>query len=154
MNKIAFSYTKEESLTNSWARGFEMVIDGKKTGSYFNEAGFVFSAEEEGVIPMFAGDCGMLGCCGAYMDVKHEKDTVIWQKFWHGQCSGEPEPEHEVKEFKFRKDFIVKPPLVFNREEYIELAANLKEGIMKDPVGKKIFLEEFERYKSGNRFAA
>jgi len=144
MNKISYEFSKKEDR-------YEIIIDDKKTGKYFDAPGLVLSAEQDGVFPMFSGNCGMLGCCGAYVEVESIGDHIIWQKFWNGQCHGKPELEDELLEFKLTEDFIIRPPLVFNRNEYKKLTESLVEDIKKKPDQQKRFLETLERYKSGDR---
>ena len=147
MNKISCKFV-ESDLTD----GCEVIIDGKQTDDYFDIPGFVLSVNQDGIFPMFTGCCGIFGCCGIYVEVKHEEDTIIWQKFWNGQCGGEPDPEDKIIEFQFTEDFIVKPPLIFNQDEYKKLADVLVGHIKKTPDRWEWFLETMERYKTGDKF--
>ncbi len=154
MNKISCKFIEKGGLTDSCGNDHEVVIDNRQTGNYFNTPGFVLSAKQDGIFPMFAGYCGTLGCCGVYIEVKHEKDIVIWQKFWNGQCGGDPDPGDEIMEFKFTEDFIIKPPLVFSQGEYKKLANTLTEHVKKMPDRWRQFSETLERYESGDKFCA
>lgn len=150
MNEISCKFIAEDGSADSCGNPYEMIIDDKLTNNYFDVAGFVLSAEQDGVFPMFAGWCSTFGCCGAYMEVRHEKDTIVWQKFLSGQCHGKPDIEDELTEFKFLEDFIVRPPLVFRRDEYKKLAETLVEDIKMIPEKNRQFRETLERYKSGD----
>lgn len=150
MNKISFQFTKEDGLTDSWTGGFELIINGRETDNFLDEAGFLLSTERDGLFPVFAGSCGQMGCCGIYIEVKHQDDKIIWEKFWHGGCSGEPEPEDAISEIQFVEDFVIKSPIVFDREEYQAMGAKLQAELKEMPTRYEYFLKEYERYKSGD----
>ncbi len=152
MNTISYEFNKDAGLV--YPRGnYEVIFDGKKTGYYFDIAGFVLSTEKNEIYPMLIGPCDTMGCCGFYAEVLNGKHTVVWEKLWHGQCSGEPEPQDELKKFEFRKDFVIEPPFVFDREKYKKLGNELVKEIKKSsPNLYKDFLVDIEKYKSGDRF--
>ena len=85
------------------------------------------------------------------MEVKHEKDTIVWEKFWSGQCDGKPEQKDEIPQFEFTKDFVASTPMTFHGEEYKKLAGALVHDLSKTPDKLKVFLENLERYRSGDR---
>ncbi|MBP7992424.1 MAG: hypothetical protein KAZ30_02085 [Candidatus Magasanikbacteria bacterium] len=147
MDIISYKFIKEGNVTDLTSDKYEVIINEKTTGVYFNEPGLVVSAEQDGVFPMFAGVCGMVGCCGLYVETKISKDIVTWEKFWDGQSCGQPNPEDEVKEFNFTKNFSIKPPMVFNREEYQKLATVFMTN------KQNWFLETIKRYREGERFS-
>lgn len=153
MNSLSYKFKKEGGLTPSYAGGFEVFIDGKETNNIFDEAGFILSAEQDGIFPMIVGTCQTFGCCGLYVSVKKYIDKVIWEKFWHGQCGGTPEPNDELKEFMFTEDFTIKSPMEFDRAEYTKLAALLHCDVKKIPDINNWFSKRFERYKAGDRAA-
>lgn len=150
MNKISFKFTEEGGLTENFQGAFKLILNDRKTTDFLEEAGFILSAEQEGLFPMFVGSCQIMGCCGTYIEVKHQADKVIWTKFWHGGCSGKPEPEDAKNRVKFLEDFIIKPPLEFDLKEYKATAEELRTALRQMPTRYEYFLKEYEQYKSGD----
>lgn len=150
MNKLSYKFNKENGLTENYTGGFEVFIDGKATNNIFDEAGFILSAEQDGIFPMIVGTCQTFGCCGLYVSVKKDKDKIIWEKFWHGQCCGTPEPDDELKDFQFTENLTIKPPMEFDRVEYTKLASELLEDVKKTPTIYDWFSKRLERYKAGD----
>lgn len=152
MNTLSYEFKKDAGLTTVPRGDYEIVLDGRKTGYFFDIAALALSADKNGIYPMLVGACETLGCCGAYAEVVNGKHTVVWEKLWNGQSCGEPEPDDELKEFKFYDDFIIKPPLIFNQKEYKALADKLVEEIKKSPERFEEFTAQFEKYKLGDKF--
>ncbi|MDD5489242.1 MAG: hypothetical protein PHP25_00985 [Candidatus Moranbacteria bacterium] len=152
MNRLSYKVIKENENMQPICPIFQIVLDDKETGFYFDVAGLELSSKKSGIFPIVIGRCDVIGCCGMYIEVAQKQDKVFWKKFWNGQCCGEPEPDDELKEFRFADGFIIKPPLEFDIKEY----HNIFEQIWKELPKFKSECEKYKRdlidYKAGKLF--
>lgn len=135
-----------------------IVFDGNHTDCAFDEIALKASSEKDGVYPLVVCGCGYIGCNGMYVTTRIEKDDVIWEKFWQGQCCGETEKDDELSEFSLiknsakGKNITLKPPVKFHLGEYRDLIETIEHDIKSDPISSKEYDEALSYYKDGNVF--
>lgn len=161
MDYHKLSYKKEPDAVRSEPIDlYWIVFDGIKTHYVFNEAALKASAEKDGIYPIVICGCDYIGCGGMYVSTHIDGDDILWEKFWFGQCVGEPEKNDELEIFAFvqndvkEKDLIVKPPLRFRLGEYCkiadEIANDLKSDPKRDERSRQWYDETLKKYKANN----
>jgi len=146
MNDLSYRINKEAILWSNPAKqaGFEVVLDGIPTNYFFNIKEFKKSSEKDGHYLIFEGPCDTMGCCGAFAQVFHEEDKIIWKRFYVESEEGDDDPlrqslmpgsdsAHEISELHIAPDRRIRPPLEFNKIQYQKLAFEL-EKIVEDQV--------------------
>jgi len=157
MNKLSYKIDKEQK--DPYNDNFRVVIDDKDTDYYFDVAALEISNSEEGVFPMLVCGCGYMGCMGKYVRVKLTPTEVIWEKFYDSYADDNSSEEDELKEVELTKtwnegvkEFIIKPPLKFDRKEYASLIKNLLSELPKYEKALYTYKDCIESYKKGDRF--
>lgn len=142
MNNL-LSYIKE------WSRGagypvFRAIIDGKKLNYFLIPAGLKYSVTNDGVIPILNCDCGTVGCGGAYIKVRQDKNLIIWERVYreyyeYDKDSQKEEDGEDINKPEFTLKLLnnqkLKLPLLFDRKIYI------------DTIQKLMATKSFERYE-------
>jgi hypothetical protein len=153
------SFKKDQDAVRNYPNFlYWIVFDGNGTDYAFDEAALKVSSEKDGVYPLVVCGCDCISCGGMYVSTRIEGEDIVWEKFWQGQCSGEPEKDDKLTEFALTKnsvrgeDLIVKPPLRFNLNEYRILAEKIERDRKSDPAHSKGYNKTLETYKSGNTF--
>jgi len=75
---------------------FILAINNIATDYNCDVAALELSVQQNGIFPIFYCGCGSIDCGGAYVEVFQNNVEVVWRKFWHGQCGGEPLPEDDL----------------------------------------------------------
>ena len=155
------SYKKEPDAVRSEPIDLYWIIfNGVKTHYVFDEAALKASSEKDGIYPIVICGCDIIGCGGMYVTTFIDGDDIIWEKFWFGQCVGEPDADDSLDSFAFiknnvkEKDLIVKPPLRFKLNEYRALADEIVNDLKTDPKrearNKQWYDETLKKYKAGD----
>ena len=88
-----------------------------------------------------------------------EDEDIIWERFWFGQCGGDPEQDDELENFPLTtKDkgvyLMIKPPLRFKLSEYRALAHEIEKDFKADPErdehSRRWFEKTLEEYRAGD----
>jgi hypothetical protein len=135
---------------------FVIVINNIETDYQFDIAALEVSAHRNGVFPIVVCGCGSIGCAGAYVEVSQDDKEIVWGKFWHGQCGGEPLPEDDLKGLKVvaTQNVYIKPPLRFQRGHYEAVLKNLLNELHRheDSYSTREYFKDLERYKNGSLY--
>ena len=112
---------------------YRIVFDGNETDYLFDGVALKASSEKDGIYPVVVCDCEIIGCGGMYVFSRIDGEEIIWEKFWSGQCIGEPSEEDFLIKFSLisnsvrGKDLVITAPIRFRLDEYTALANKLVE---------------------------
>ncbi|MEA3272536.1 MAG: hypothetical protein U9P90_02605 [Patescibacteria group bacterium] len=159
MNKLSYKI-KIDERPNFYPNIFKIVIDGRDTDYFFDVAGLEISRSESGVIPMFVCGCGYIMCTGYYVKIEILDNEIIWSKFYYTSFDYEnPEQNEEVDRVELiknfdgkRADFIISPPLKFDKKEYNKMIDDILKEVPQHKEQQAEFENSLEFYKSGDKF--
>lgn len=99
-NKLSYQ-KKSNGVRSEPVDLYWIVLDGVLTHYVFDEPALKASSEKDGIYPIVVCSCDCIGCGGMYVSTRIMGDDIIWEKFWFGQCVGEPEPDDALESFAF-----------------------------------------------------
>lgn len=145
-DKARFEVTKEGK--------FIIIINNIKIGYNYDIAALELSSYENGIFPIIVCVCGHIGCSGAYVEVSHNDGEIVWERFWHGQCGGEPIIEDKLGGLKVTatKNVYIKPSLRFQRQHYEAVIKNILNELHRyeDSFTYKEYQKSAKQYRAGN----
>lgn len=158
---ITWERTEDQS---PWYSGAKFVLDDTEKGVFiiiinkivtdyhYDIAAFELSSEGNGIFPIIVCSCGMIGCSGAYVEVSHKDDLIVWEHFWHGQCCGKPEPDDEIEFLRIFGNLYAKAPLKFEKDHYKTVVKSIIDELKEhgDSFSYWEYQTYLKQYKSGN----
>ena len=162
MSYHKLGYKKEiNEIADDMIPSRRIVFDGKVTDYIFDEPALKVSSEKDGIYPIVVCDCDILGCGGMYVSTRIDGNDIVWEKFWHSQCTGKPDADEELRDFSLLRNsargenLVIETPLRFERLEYEKVADQLIEVARLDTPDKykqkgDWLLNTLERYRSGD----
>lgn len=146
-----------DSYDDLYTFGFK--FDDYSSYYIFDIAALKASTMVDDNFPIICCSCGVMGCGGAYVTTRINKDEIIWERFWDCQSVDPFEKEDELFEFDLSfsnnaetEHLIIKPPIYFKLDKYKSLAYELWEEVMKFRKYDNYLQETLERYLSGDTF--
>lgn len=159
MNKLSF--IKEQDVARPGPNNlYRVVFNDVKAHYIFDDVALKVSSEKDGIYPLMVCECDTIVCDGVYITTRMEDEDIIWEKFWFGQCAGQPEADDKLDSFALvfndlkEKDLVIKPPLRFKLSEYRaladEIANDRKSGPKDVERGEQWYDETLEKYRVGD----
>ncbi len=149
MNTLSYSILEDKYITPDIAP-FKPVIDGKKLKLAIEPAGLEYSYYNEGLAPILTcTSCNMIDHDGAYVEVEHTEDKIIWKSAYDSFGFEEGDKEHKVLDWKTDAGVDITLPLIFDKKQYKETI----DYLLKEPLfikQKGDYLHKKEMYEKGN----